>query len=200
MTKDVIIQKIFQTLYYLPYDKTLEIFGFAEYVMSKYQDQREKETSAKQVLLSDIFVKSDEPKKTFHENRIKPQLINDKTWILVENIKIVINDMIRNAGELNKIKNSDYISNKLHHNYANLTKIFSKMTGVTIENYIIAQKIELVKELLLNDDLNITEISYILNYSSVAHLSNQFKKITGVKPTSYKATRPHILLPLKASG
>ena len=198
MTKEIIIEKILKALNILPHDKVLEIFGYTEYVLSKYQDQKEKGNFIKKTLNSDLLSICNEQENIFHNHCIEPQLLNDKTSILIENIKTVIINMIRNSGELTKIKNSDYISKKMHHNYAYLTKIFSRMTGVTIENYIIAQKIEFVKELLLNDDLNITEISYTLNYSSVAHLSSQFKKITGVKPTYYKATRAHTLFSLKA--
>jgi len=93
------------------------------------------------------------------------------------------------ADELPKIKNSEYISGKLHHDYTYLANLFSETTGTTIEHYIIIHKIEKVKELLLYDELNLTEISYKLNYSSVAHLSNQFKKITGLTPTFFRQLR-----------
>ena len=114
------------------------------------------------------------------------ELIDDKKAILIEKIKIVIVEMIHYAEELPKIKNSDYLSEKLQYDYTYLANLFSEATGTTIEHYIIAHKIERVKELLLYDELNLTEISYRLNYSSVAHLSAQFKKVTGLTPSYFK--------------
>jgi AraC-like DNA-binding protein len=81
---------------------------------------------------------------------------------------------------------SDFLSKKLEYDYTYLANLFSEVTGITIEHYVIAHKIEKVKELLLYDELNLTEISYALNYSSVAHLSSQFKKVTGLTPSFYK--------------
>lgn len=114
------------------------------------------------------------------------ELMDDKRSILIEKIKNVIIEMIHYADELPKINYSDYISEKLHHDYTYLSNIFSEVKGSTIQHYIILHKIEKAKELLLYDDLNLTEISYRLHYSSVAHLSNQFKKITGLSPSFYK--------------
>lgn len=114
------------------------------------------------------------------------ELMDDKKATLIEKIKNVIIEMVHYADELPKTKKSEYISKKLHYDYTYLANLFSEATGTTIENYIIAHKIERVKELLLYDELNLTQISYKLNYSSVAHLSNQFKKITGLTPTYFK--------------
>ena len=114
------------------------------------------------------------------------ELMDDQKARLIEKIKNVIVEMVHYAEEMPKIKNSDFISRKLNHDYTYLANLFSETTGVTIEHYIIAHKIEKVKELLLYAELNLTEISYKLNYSSVAHLSNQFKKITGLTPTFFK--------------
>jgi AraC-like DNA-binding protein len=114
------------------------------------------------------------------------ELMDDKKAILIERIKNVIIEMVHYSDELPKIKNSIYISSKLNHDYTYLSNIFSEATGITLEHYIINHKIEKVKELLLYDELNLTEISYRLNYSSVAHLSNQFKKVTGLTPTYFK--------------
>jgi AraC-like DNA-binding protein len=114
------------------------------------------------------------------------ELMDDKKAILIEKIKKVIVEMIHYADELPKIKNSDYISEKLNHDYTYLANLFSEVTGITIEHFIIAHKIEKVKELLLYDELSLTEISYKLNYSSVAHLSKQFKKATGLTPSFFK--------------
>ncbi len=82
--------------------------------------------------------------------------------------------------------NSDYISKKLHYDYTYLSNIFSEIKGITLQQFIIIQKIERVKELLLYNELNLTEISYKMHYSSVAHLSNQFKKVTGLSPSFFK--------------
>ncbi len=114
------------------------------------------------------------------------ELMDDKKAILIERIKNVIVEMVHYEDELPKEKISIYISEKLSHDYTYLANLFSEVTGITIEQYIIAHKIERVKELLIYDELNLTEISYRLNYSSVAHLSNQFKKVTGLTPTYFK--------------
>lgn len=94
--------------------------------------------------------------------------------------------MVHYTDEVPKVIFSDYISEKLHQDYTSLSTIFSEVKGTTIQQFIIFHKIEKVKELLLYGDLNLTEISYILNYSSVAHLSNQFKKATGLSPKFFK--------------
>jgi YesN/AraC family two-component response regulator len=114
------------------------------------------------------------------------ELLDDKKSILIEKIKSVIIEMIFYADEMTEQPNSDYIGKKLNQDYIHLSNIFSEVTGITIQQYIIIQKIERVKELLLYDELTITEISYKLNYSSAAHLSNQFKKITGLTPGFFK--------------
>jgi AraC-like DNA-binding protein len=114
------------------------------------------------------------------------ELMDDKKAILIEKIKGVIVEMIHYADEGPKINFSDYLAEKLNYDYTYLANLFSEVTGITIEHFIIAHKIERVKELLLYDELNLTEISYKLNYSSVAHLSNQFKKVTGLTPTFFK--------------
>jgi AraC-like DNA-binding protein len=114
------------------------------------------------------------------------ELMDDKRAKLIEKVKLVIVEMIHYMDEFPKAKHSDYISDKLHIDYTTLSNLFSEVTGTTIENYIILHKIERVKELLLYDELNLTEISYKLDYSSVAHLSNQFKKVTGLTPTFFK--------------
>ena len=114
------------------------------------------------------------------------ELMEDKKAILIEKIKNVIVEMIHYSDELPKVKNSTYLSDKLGHDYTYLSNIFSEVTGTTIEHYIIIHKIEKAKELLLYDEMNLTEISYLLKYSSVAHLSAQFKKITGLTPSFFK--------------
>lgn len=114
------------------------------------------------------------------------ELLDDKRAILIERIKNVIVEMVHYTDEVPKVNYSEYISEKLHHDYTYLSNIFSEVKGITIQHYIIMHKIERVKELLLYDELNLTEIAFMLNYSSVAHLSNQFKKITGLSPSFFK--------------
>ena len=114
------------------------------------------------------------------------ELLDNKRNILIEKIKNVIVEMIHYSDELPNVNFSDYISEKLNLDYTYLSNCFSDVKGTTIQHYIILHKIERVKELLLYDELSLTEISYKLNYSSVAHLSNQFKKITGLTPTYFK--------------
>lgn len=114
------------------------------------------------------------------------ELLDDKKSILIEKIKNVITEMIHYTDELPKVNYSEFISEKLNYDYTYLANIFSEVKGITIQQFIIIHKIERVKELLLYDELNLTEISYKLHYSSVSHLSKQFKKVTGLSPTFYK--------------
>ena len=122
---------------------------------------------------------SDDQRKTFKENLKKAglELLDDKRNILVEKIKSVIVEMIHYSDELPKVNDSDYISEKLGYDYTYLSNTFSEVKGITIQQYIIMHKIERVKELLLYDELTLTEIAWQLHYSSVAHLSNQLKKL-----------------------
>ncbi len=114
------------------------------------------------------------------------ELMDDKKAILIEKIKSVIIEMVHYDDDKPKTNFSDYLTEKLSYDYTYLANLFSEVTGITIEYFIIAHKIERVKELLIYDELNLTEISYKLNYSSVAHLSTQFKKVTGLTPSFYK--------------
>jgi len=114
------------------------------------------------------------------------ELIDDKRSILVEKIKTIIIEMVYYSENQIKTNLSDYLSEKLHHNYNYLANLFSEVKGTTIENFYLGHKIEKVKELLVYDELNLTEIAEKLHYSSVAHLSNQFKKMTGLTPTHFK--------------
>jgi len=114
------------------------------------------------------------------------ELMDDKKAMLIEKIKNVIVEMVHYDEEFPKITFSSYISQKLDHDYTYLANLFSEVEGTTIEHFIIAHKIEKVKELLVYDELTLTQISYKLNYSSVAHLSNQFKKVTGLTPSHFK--------------
>lgn len=114
------------------------------------------------------------------------ELLDDKKSIIIEKIKNVITEMIHYSDEMPKVNYSDYISEKLGYDYTYLANTFSEVNGITIQQFIINHKIERVKELLLYNELNLTEIAYKLHYSSVAHLSNQFKKVTGLTPSFYK--------------
>jgi AraC-like DNA-binding protein len=117
------------------------------------------------------------------------ELMDDKRAVLIERIINVITEMIHHAEEVPKVNYSDYISEKLNYDYTYLSNLFSEVKGITIQQFIIIHKIEKVKEYLLYDELSLTEISYKMHYSSVAHLSNQFKKITGITPSNYKLLR-----------
>jgi len=121
--------------------------------------------------------------------KIGLELLDDKKSILIEKIKNVVIELIHYTDEAPKVNYSDYISKKLNYDYTYLSNVFSEVKGITIQQYIILHKIEKVKELLLYDELNLTEIAYKLHYSSVAHLSNQFKKITGLTPSFYKSLK-----------
>lgn len=113
-------------------------------------------------------------------------LLDDSKNVLVEKIKTCIIEMVHYSDEIPKVNFSDYLSEKLHYDYTYLSNCFSEVKGMTIQHYIITHKVEKVKELLLYDVLSLTEISYKLHYSSIAHLSSQFKKVTGLAPSFYK--------------
>ena len=114
------------------------------------------------------------------------QLMDDKKSILVEKIKSAIIELVHYTEEQIKVNLSDYLSEKLNHDYTYLANLFSEVKGTTIEKFYLAHKIEKVKELIVYDELNLTEIAYKMHYSSVAHLSNQFRKITGLTPSHFK--------------
>jgi AraC-like DNA-binding protein len=114
------------------------------------------------------------------------EVLDDKKSILINKIKAVIIEMIHYHDDVTKVNYSDYISQKLNYDYTYLSNTFSEVKGITIQHFIIIHKIEKVKELLLYDQLNLSEISHKLHYSSTAHLSNQFKKITGLTPSFFK--------------
>ena len=128
------------------------------------------------------------------------ELMDDKRAVLIEKIIKVIIEMIHHSDEIIKINFSEYLSEKLNHDYTYLSNIFSDVKGITIQQFIIIHKVERIKELLLYDELNLTEISYKLNYSSVAHLSNQFKKVTGLSPSHFKQLKDRRRMPLEELG
>lgn len=136
-------------------------------------------------ILEDITPQQhDELKKALSRSGL--ELLDDKKSILIEKIKAVIIEMVHYCEEFPVTNYSDYISEKISYDYTYLSNTFSEVKGITIQHYIILHKIEKVKELLLYDDLNLTEIAHKLHYSSVSHLSNQFKKITGLSPSFFK--------------
>jgi len=117
------------------------------------------------------------------------ELMDDKKAVLIEKIKNVIIEMVHYKDELLKVNFSDYLSEKLNYDYTYMANLFSEIQGTTIEKFIIAHKIERVKELIIYDEMNLTEIAWMMHYSSVAHLSNQFKKITGLTPSHFKSLK-----------
>jgi len=117
------------------------------------------------------------------------ELMDDKKAILIEKINSVIIEMVHYSDELPRKNFSDYLSEKLNYDYTYLANIFSETKGITIEQFIIRHKIERAKELIIYDELNISEIARKLHYSSVAHLSQQFKKITGLTPSFFKSLK-----------
>ncbi len=117
------------------------------------------------------------------------ELMDDKRAMLIEKIKNVVIEMVHYADELPKTNFSDYLAEKLQYDYTYLSNLFSETQATTIEHFIIVHKIEKVKELITYDELNLTEIAYKLHYSSVAHLSHQFKKITGLTPSFFKGMK-----------
>jgi len=114
------------------------------------------------------------------------ELMDNKRAILIEQIKNVVIEMVHHSDELIKVNFSHYLSEKLKHDYTYMANLFSEVQGTTIEHFIINHKIERIKELIIYDELNITEIAWKMNYSSVAHMSNQFKKMTGLSPSHFK--------------
>jgi AraC-like DNA-binding protein len=141
--------------------------------------------------LGEVEIMEDMTAEQYHQlqrglNSAGLELMDDKKAVLIERIINVITAMIHHAEEVPKVNYSDYISAKLNYDYTYLSNLFSEVKGTTIQQFIIVHKIEKVKEFLLYDELSLTEIAYKMHYSSVAHLSNQFKKITGITPSNYK--------------
>ena len=114
------------------------------------------------------------------------ELMDDKKSVLIQQIKNVIVELVHYSEESSTMNFSNFLSQKLNHDYTYLANLFSEVQGTTIEKFLIAHKIERVKELLVYNELNLTEIAYLMHYSSVAHLSTQFKKVTGLTPSHFK--------------
>ena len=134
---------------------------------------------------------SEEQHDLFKEALLKSglELLDNKKSVLIQKIKNVIIELIHYSEEPLAINFSDHLSQKLNHNYTYLANLFSEVQGTTIEQFIIAHKIERVKEILVYNELNLTEIAYLMHYSSVAHLSAQFKKVTGLTPSHFRQLR-----------
>ncbi|MCE7044503.1 AraC family transcriptional regulator [Dyadobacter sp. CY312] len=155
----------------------------------------------KSVKLGEVIVENEllEGQKSLLGKNLVPlgfELIDDKKSRIIEGIKNVIIDLVHYQDNDVKSNLSDILSEKLNHDYNYLSNLFSEVEGTTIEKYFIAQKIEKVKELLVYDELSLSEIAIRLNYSSVAYLSNQFKKVTGLTPSHFKQVREDKRLPL----
>lgn len=142
-----------------------------------------------EVTLMNSIDKVTEAKLTIELDSLGFELIDDKKSKLIGQIKSLIIEVIHMQNEPIRENLSDLISEKLHHDYNSLSSLFSDLEGITIEKYYIAQKIEKVKELLVYDEMTLSQIADQLNYSSVAYLSNQFKKVTGMTPTEFKHGR-----------
>jgi len=128
------------------------------------------------------------------------ELMDDKRAVLIEKIINVITEMIHYSDESPKMNYSDFISQKLNYDYTYLSNLFSEVKGITLQQFIIIHKIERAKEFLLYDELNLTEISHKLHYSSVAHLSNQFKKVTGLTPSHFRQLKDKRRSPIEEIG
>lgn len=131
---------------------------------------------------------TDGQRKQFKEALLRSglELMDDKKSVLIEKIKNVIIELIHYSEEPLRVNFSEFLSQKLSHDYTYMANLFSEVQGTTIEKFIISHKIERVKELLVYNELNLTEIAYLMHYSSVAHLSTQFKKVTGLTPSHFK--------------
>lgn len=128
------------------------------------------------------------------------ELMDDKRAVLIEKIKNTIIEMVHHSDEVIKTNFSNYLSEKLNYDYTYMANLFSEIQGSTIEQFIISHKIERIKELIIYGELNITEIAWKMNYSSVAHLSNQFKKVTGLSPSHFKKLKEKRRSPLEDIG
>jgi AraC-like DNA-binding protein len=141
--------------------------------------------------LGEVEIKDDITPEQLHLLRSALQktgleLMDDKKSILAEKIKAVIIELVHYTEDETRINHSEYLSERLKTSYTSLAFLFSEITGTTIEQFYLSQKLEKVKELLVYEDLSLTEIAFKMQYSSVAHLSNQFKKMTGLTPSQFR--------------
>jgi AraC-like DNA-binding protein len=137
----------------------------------------------------EIMENINEEQRTQLKNALRSsglELMDDKRAILIEKIKVTVIELVHHTDEFMKVNFSELLSEKLNYDYTYLSNLFSEVQGITIEHYIISHKIERIKELIIYNELNITEIARKMNYSSVSYLSNQFKKVTGLSPFHFK--------------
>jgi AraC-like DNA-binding protein len=128
------------------------------------------------------------------------ELMDDKRAILIAKIKSAVIELVHHSDGIMKINSSEFISEKVKYDYTYLANLFSEVQGITIEHFIISHKIERIKELIIYNELNITEIARKMNYSSVAHLSYQFRKVTGLTPTHFKQFKNKRRQPIEEIG
>ena len=128
------------------------------------------------------------------------ELMDDKKAILIEKIKNIIIEMVHHSDEVVKTNFSDYLTTKLDYDYTYMANLFSEVQGTTIAQFLISHKVERIKELIIYDELSISEIAWKMNYSSVAHLSNQFKKVTGLTPSHFRQLKDKRRSPIEDIG
>ncbi len=155
-----------------------------------------KHISLGQVEIAESLTKNESEELAASFSALGFELIDDKRTVLIEQVKHLVLDLIRNQHNDTNLNLSEIISKEIHHDYNYVSSLFSEVEGMTIEKYFISQKIEYVKELLVYDELTLSEIAYQLNYSSVAYLSNQFKKVTGLTPSHFKQIKENKRKPL----
>jgi len=155
-----------------------------------------KHISLGQVEIEESLTKNESEELAASFSALGFELIDDKRTVLIEQVKHLVLDLIRNQHNDTNLNLSEIISKEIHHDYNYVSSLFSEVEGMTIEKYFISQKIEYVKELLVYDELTLSEIAYQLNYSSVAYLSNQFKKVTGLTPSHFKQIKENKRKPL----
>ncbi|MCB0506978.1 MAG: AraC family transcriptional regulator [Chitinophagales bacterium] len=170
-------------------------------IMAVQQEMEKANLNVKFITLGEVVLENapTTAQQTKIENGLNAlgfQLISDKRERIIEKIKNIIIEQVHIQNNDSKQNLSDVLSNTLHYDYTYLSNLFSEIEGTTIEQYFIAQKIEKVKELLVYDELSLSEIAFRLNYSSVAYLSNQFKKVTGLTPSHFKKIRENKRKPL----
>ena len=150
-----------------------------------------------EVEIAEIIVEEQRNQLNFNLQKSGLELLDNKKSMIIENIKTMIIELVHYSDQRLKVKLSYYLSEKLKYDYTYLANIFSEDQGVTIERYFISHKIERVKELLVYNETSLTAIADKMQYSSVAHLSNQFRKITGMSPSFYKLLRLKKRIPLE---
>lgn len=145
-----------------------------------------KEISLGEVTMQNPISDADKQLIGNHLEQFGFELLNDANRKIIEKIKSTLIDLIQNKNNDINVNLSDYLKDKLHHDYSKLSNMFSDIEGISIEKYFINLKVEKIKELIIYDELSLSEIANVLHYSSSAHLSNQFKKVTGFTPSYFK--------------